>query len=100
MTRSTAARRPPARRTARPPGQPPHLTREERVARGRALRSEVPRAAHAGFAAGAGRADPLVLLASQDTARVPDLLPIRYGRMAVSPFTFYRGAALPSWTAG
>jgi uncharacterized protein (DUF2252 family) len=95
MTRTTTARRPPSGRAARSPVEAPYLTRAERVARGRALRAEVPRAAHAEFTPGAGRADPLELLASQDTARLPELLPIRYGRMAVSPFTFYRGAALP-----
>jgi uncharacterized protein (DUF2252 family) len=95
MARTTTARRPPARRAARPPAEAPHLTRAERVARGRALRTEVPRAAHAAFTLGPGRADPLELLTSEDAARLPELLPIRYGRMAVSPFTYYRGAALP-----
>ena len=72
----------------------PHLTVEERVARGRAARREVPRASHAEFAAGTYRPDPVALLESQAAARVPSLVPIRYGRMLVSPFTFYRGAAL------
>src|SRR5262249_48097663 len=56
-------------------------------------RSRVPRSAHAGWEAPADRADPVAILEGQATARVPELLPIRYGRMAVSPFTFYRGAA-------
>jgi len=42
---------------------------------------------------GSDRADPLQVLAEQDKARVPELVPVRYGRMLVSPFTFYRGAA-------
>jgi uncharacterized protein (DUF2252 family) len=71
-----------------------HLSVPERVARGRAVRSDVPRTAHAEFAPGPDRADPVALLETQAVTRVPDLVPIRYGRMLVSPFTFYRGAAL------
>jgi uncharacterized protein (DUF2252 family) len=71
------------------------MTPEERVARGRAARVEVPRASHAEFTAGPDRADPLALLEGQGLSRVPELLPIRYGRMASSPFAFFRGAALP-----
>ncbi|MFL5863570.1 MAG: DUF2252 domain-containing protein [Solirubrobacteraceae bacterium] len=72
----------------------PHLSVAERVARGKAARSEVPRASHATFEASANRADPVDLLERQAQSRVPDLVPIRYGRMLVSPFTFYRGAAM------
>jgi uncharacterized protein (DUF2252 family) len=72
----------------------PHLTVEERVARGRAARAEVPRASHAAFQPGSKRADPVDLLERQAESRVPELVPIRYGRMLVSPFTFYRGAAM------
>ncbi len=72
----------------------PHLTVAERVARGRAARAEVPRRSHAEFTTGAARPDPVALLEGQATTRVPELVPIRYGRMLVSPFTFYRGAAL------
>ena len=72
----------------------PHLTATERVARGKAARREVPRASHAGFVPAANRHDPVELLESQAATRVPELVPIRYGRMLVSPFTFYRGAAL------
>ena len=71
----------------------PHLTVEERVARGRAARSEVPRASHGAFQPSAERPDPIALLEHQALTRVPELVPIRYGRMLVSPFTFYRGAA-------
>jgi uncharacterized protein (DUF2252 family) len=71
----------------------PHLTVEERVARGRAARAEVPRSSHGAFKPSAERADPIELLEHQATTRVPELVPIRYGRMLVSPFTFYRGAA-------
>jgi uncharacterized protein (DUF2252 family) len=72
----------------------PHLTVAERVARGKAARAEVPRSRHAIFDPPARRADPIKLLERQAKTRVPELVPIRYGRMLVSPFTFYRGAAL------
>src|SRR5947207_2617819 len=78
----------------------PHLTVAERVARGKAARAEVPRASHATFTPLSGRADPIELLEGQAATRVPELVPIRYGRMLVSPFTFYRGAArenLQTW---
>ena len=71
-----------------------HLTVAERVARGKAARAEVPRSSHAAFDVAPGRPDPVDLLERQAQTRVPDLVPIRYGRMLVSPFTFYRGAAL------
>ncbi len=72
----------------------PHLSVAERAARGRAARREVPRSSHAVFEPAAHRIDPIELLERQADARVPELVPIRYGRMLVSPFTFYRGAAL------
>jgi uncharacterized protein (DUF2252 family) len=72
----------------------PHPTVDERVARGKAARREVPRSSHADLTLGSARPDPVALLQSQAATRVPDLVPIRYGRMLVSPFTFYRGAAL------
>jgi uncharacterized protein (DUF2252 family) len=72
----------------------PHLTVEERIARGKAARAEVPRSSQGGFTASDDRPDPLALLEEQAADRVPELVPIRYGRMLVSPFTFYRGAAL------
>ncbi len=71
-----------------------HLPLAERVARGKAARAEVPRAAHAELPLGSERPDPIALLEGQAQTRVPELVPIRYGRMLVSPFTFYRGAAL------
>ncbi len=72
----------------------PHLSVAERVARGKAARAEVPRASQAEFNPPPRRADPIDLLERQAKTRVPELVPIRYGRMLVSPFTFYRGAAL------
>jgi uncharacterized protein (DUF2252 family) len=71
----------------------PHLTVSERTARGRAERAEVPRSAHAAFDPPAHRRDPVELLEEQAQSRVPELVPIRYGRMLVSPFTFFRGGA-------
>ena len=70
-----------------------HLTVDERIARGKAARAEVPRSRHAEYQAPSHRADPISLLEDQARTRVPELVPIRYGRMLVSPFTFYRGAA-------
>jgi uncharacterized protein (DUF2252 family) len=72
----------------------PHLTPSERAARGKAARAEVPRSSHAGFTPSTHRPDPVALLEEQATSRLPELVPIRYGRMLVSPFAFYRGAAL------
>ena len=70
-----------------------HPSIAERIARGKAARNEVPRAGHAVFEPLSSRADPVELLERQAKTRVPELVPIRYGRMLVSPFTFYRGAA-------
>jgi uncharacterized protein (DUF2252 family) len=72
----------------------PHLSVTERVARGRQARKEVPRAGHALYEPPSTRPDPVDLLERQAKTRMPELVPIRYGRMLVSPFTFYRGAAL------
>src|SRR6204780_2292016 len=71
-----------------------HLTVEERVARGRAARREAPRSSHGQWEPAADRPDPVALLEEQAQSRGPQLVPVRYGRMLVSPFTFYRGAAL------
>ena len=79
--------------TMRPLEPVVHFTVAERVARGKAARSEVPRGAHGSWEPSPIRADPVALLEEQAETRVPELVPIRYGRMLVSPFTFYRGAA-------
>jgi uncharacterized protein (DUF2252 family) len=71
----------------------PHLTVAEREARGKQARAEVPRSQHASFEESPERPDPVALLQLQALMRVPELVPIRYGRMLVSPFAFYRGAA-------
>jgi uncharacterized protein (DUF2252 family) len=71
------------------------LTPGQRAARGKAARAEVPRDSHAVFDPPAARPDPLGLLEQQAKSRLPELVPVRYGRMMVSPFTYFRGAALP-----
>ena len=71
-----------------------HLTVDERIARGRAARRQVPRSSHGRWEPAPDRPDPIALLEEQGASRVPELVPIRYGRMLVSPFAFYRGAAL------
>jgi uncharacterized protein (DUF2252 family) len=71
------------------------LTPAERVERGKKARAAVPRDSHAEFSPTADRPDPVALLQEQEAVRVPELVPIRHGRMMVSPFTYYRGAALP-----
>ncbi len=71
---------------------------EERMAEGRAERESVPLEAHSGWAAPDDRPDPVGILEKQDATRVPELVPIRHGRMIVSAFTFYRGtAAIMAW---
>src|ERR1700751_4588392 len=90
---STPSTEASGRRPARAPAVE-HRSRAERAARGRDARAVAPRESHAEFSPGRGR-DPVGLLLGQAESRVPELVPIRHGRMLVSPFTFYRGAALP-----
>ncbi|SEP96263.1 Uncharacterized conserved protein, DUF2252 family [Streptomyces sp. yr375] len=71
----------------------PHTTPEERTALGKAARRASPRSGHAEYRPASDRPDPLGILEAQSAARVPELVPIRYGRMMESPFRFYRGAA-------
>ena len=75
------------------PKRGPHPSVEERRARGRAARDRTPLSSHARWEPAAGRPDPVALLEEQDASREPDLIPVRHGRMMVSPFTFYRGTA-------
>ena len=71
-----------------------HPSVEERERRGRVARAETPREQLAGWAPAPDRVDPVTLLTGQETSRVQELVPVRHARMAVSTFTFYRGAAL------
>ncbi|HEX5309096.1 MAG TPA: DUF2252 domain-containing protein [Solirubrobacteraceae bacterium] len=65
----------------------------QRQAHGKAARERTPRSSHGDWQAAADRRDPIAILQEQGTSRVPELLPIRHGRMASSPFAFFRGAA-------
>jgi uncharacterized protein (DUF2252 family) len=89
QARPRARNRPPRRTPV------PHATIEERAARGKAARALVPRSIHGAWEPARDRRDPVDLLEEQGASRVPDLVPLRYGRMLVSPFTFFRGAAYP-----
>jgi uncharacterized protein (DUF2252 family) len=86
-------------RAAAPRGATPrirrikHLSLDERLNQGRTARDGTPASSHDGWAPAADRPDPVGLLEQQDRTREPDLVPVRHGRMMVSPFTFYRGAA-------
>jgi hypothetical protein len=71
------------------------LTPAERAARGKEAQASVPRDSHAVFDPPPDRPDPVALLEEQAATRVPELVPVRWGRMMVSLFTYYRGAALP-----
>ena len=71
------------------------LTPDEWRASGRARRASVPRSSHAEWSPPADRPDPVAILEEQAKTRVPDLIPIRYGRMAASSFAYFRGAAAP-----
>src|SRR4051794_19264553 len=70
-----------------------HLTVAERKALGKAARDSAPRSQHGEWEPASDRSDPAVLLQEQGATRLPELVPLRYGRMLVSPFTFFRGAA-------
>ncbi len=70
-----------------------HLPLENRLAQGKALRKRVPRSAHAAWAPAPDRPNPVAMLEASSHGRLPELVPIRYGRMLTSPFTFLRGSA-------
>jgi len=67
------------------------LTPAERAARGKTARAVAPRTSHAVFEPATDRPDPIALLEEQAASRVPELVPVRWGRMLVSPFSYYRG---------
>jgi uncharacterized protein (DUF2252 family) len=75
------------------PGPEPDRQPTERVAAGKRARTAAPRSAHGGWAPAKDRPDPIAQLEEQAASRVPELVPIRHGRMAASPFAFFRGAA-------
>src|SRR4051812_22565790 len=65
----------------------------ERATAGKQARTQAPRSSHGAWEAAVARPDPIALLEAQAASRVPELVPIRHGRMAASPFAFFRGAA-------
>jgi hypothetical protein len=70
-----------------------YISADERRAAGKALRDAAPRAAHGGWKPPEDRRDPVELLCEANEGRIPELIPLRFSRMAQSPFAFYRGAA-------
>lgn len=89
---TTPAENPPL---PQPPYRPlsEHFSPSERTTRGKAARQDVPRRSHAQWEPISGRPDPVSILEEQSRERIPDLVPIRYGRMLASPFAFFRGGA-------
>ena len=67
-------------------------TRDELYAIGKSLREKCPRESHADWQPATDRPDPIMLMEESNKGRIPELIPIRHGRMLKSPFTFYRGA--------
>ena len=97
MAEGAAGNRPGARASGKgsvQAGTAEQLSRADRVAAGKDARAVAPLESHAEFTPGRAR-DPVGLLLGQARSRVPELVPVRHGRMLVSAFTFYRGAALP-----
>jgi uncharacterized protein (DUF2252 family) len=96
VTADRAAKGKSATQSGRGPGRAAaeQLSRADRAALGKDARAAAPLESHSEFRPGASR-DPVGLLLGQGESRVPELVPVRHGRMLVSPFTFYRGAALP-----
>jgi uncharacterized protein (DUF2252 family) len=92
--RGAARIRRASRRRGGQPSWAPQFSAADRAACGKDARGQVPRSSHAVFEPSRTRADPVELLEQQAKTRVPELVPIRYGRMLVSPFAFYRGAAM------
>ena len=91
---STSAKVIPLKSRAKTATFPAQRSWKELHAAGKALRKSCPRNAHAAWRAAAHRPDPVHLILRAEEGRLPDLLPLRHGRMARSAFTFYRGAAL------
>lgn len=99
MTKKSDKPRHPKPPAAAPQATTPRATEahphalDERMAAGKALRDRIARDAHAAWKRPANRFDPIALLQQSDPDRLPELVPIRYGRMLASPFAFYRGSA-------
>jgi hypothetical protein len=91
---SAASKAVPIRPSKDTPKLAAQSTRNELYAAGKAMRDKTPRTSHAEWTAPRGRRDPVELLLQAEKGRIPDLLPLRHGRMVRSAFTFYRGSAL------
>src|ERR1700684_3062470 len=89
--RKSNAKHEPAKDAAGPPAA--YLSADERRAAGKALRDQTPRAAHGGWKPPEDRRDPVEVLREANEGRISELIPLRFSRMAQSPFAFYRGAA-------
>ena len=84
-----------SRAQRRPQSEVERPSANERATRGKGARSEVSRSSHAAWEPPSNIASPVDLLERQAKSRIPELVPIRHGRMLISPFSYYRGAALP-----
>ncbi|HTP47133.1 MAG TPA: DUF2252 domain-containing protein [Casimicrobiaceae bacterium] len=93
MTKTKATRKKASKREPPKASPPEFLSRKERLVAGKALREKVPRENHAAWKPSAKRRDPIDVLEESNRDRMPELVPIRYGRMLRSPFTFLRGSA-------
>lgn len=93
MTTTTKVRATTSKDKAPPAPAVEFLTRDARMAAGKALRENVPREAHAAWKPSGNRRDPISVLEESNRDRLPELVPIRHGRMLRSPFTFLRGSA-------
>jgi uncharacterized protein (DUF2252 family) len=93
MTKTKVTRKKAAKGEPHQPSLLEFLSRDERLAAGKALRDKVPREHHAVWKRPAKRRDPIDVLEESNRDRMPELVPIRYGRMLRSPFTFLRGSA-------
>lgn len=74
-------------------GKGTRMTVAERIAAGRSLRQQTPRSSHGAWQPPANRVDPIAMLQADEATRIPELVPVRYGRMVASPFAFYRATA-------
>lgn len=83
----------PKKASSKRPADPVFLSREERIAAGRLIRERVPRSSHATWPESARQRDPIAILEKSNEDRLPELVPIRYGRMLSNPFAFLRGSA-------
>ena len=93
MTQKVSQATEPGADTYEVPPAPPSATRTEMRTAGKAIRKKVPRESHGAWKPAADRKDPVAILEAQDKDRLPEYIPVRYGRMLASPFAFLRGAA-------